>query len=273
MKTIKLNNIEIGKTGSFTVIAGPCAIESQEICCEIASHLIEVCKELNIQYIFKASFDKANRTSQASFRSIGIGNALGILSYIKEKFDIPVLTDIHETSQVERVAHAVDVIQIPAFLCRQTDLLVAVAKTNKIINVKKGQFLSPQDAKNIIEKVESVGNQNIIITERGTTFGYNNLVVDMRSFPIMRGFGHPVFFDATHSIQTPGGMGNKSGGDAWLAPYLARGAVAVGCDGLFIETHPNPAQAKSDQSSMIPLKDIKKLLSSVVAINKAIKND
>ncbi len=244
----------------LTLIAGPCAVESKEICFEIARSLQEICRSHSIQYIFKASFDKANRTSNTSFRSIGTEESLQILDSVKREFKIPVLTDIHESSQVEKVAEVVDVLQIPAFLCRQTDLLLAAGKSGKGVNIKRGQFMAPEDMKFAVDKVRSTGNSQVCLTERGVSFGYHNLVVDMRALATMRQFS-PVVFDVTHSVQQPGGAGGSSGGQKEFAPYLARAAAACGIDGLFIETHPDPSQARSDGPNMIPLSEMEGFLS------------
>lgn len=254
------NNIKIGGDNIFILIAGPCVIETEEITYYICENLKRICEEINIPFVFKASYDKANRTSIKSYRGPGLLKGIEILNKVKEKFKVPILTDIHCINHIEKVKEVVDIIQIPAFLCRQTDLLVESGKTKKIINVKKGQFLSPYDIKNVIEKIESTGNFNILITERGTSFGYNNLVVDFRSLPIMRKFGYPVIFDATHSVQKPGGMGTSSGGDKEFVPFLAKAAIAVGCDGIFMEVHPNPENALSDGPNMLPLSEVKDLL-------------
>lgn len=243
----------------LVLIAGPCAVESEDICYQVAEHLCEVCERLGVNYVFKASFDKANRTSGDSFRSIGFEKALGILQSVKTKYRVPVLTDIHETGQVEEVAEVADVLQIPAFLCRQTDLIWAAAETGKVVNIKKGQFMAPDDMQYAVAKVRQKGNQKVFLTERGTSFGYHNLVVDMRSLPIMRQFA-PVVFDVTHSIQMPGGMGGSSGGQKEFAPYLARAAASVGVDGFFIETHPAPEKALSDGTNMVNLSEMKQLL-------------
>jgi 2-dehydro-3-deoxyphosphooctonate aldolase (KDO 8-P synthase) len=224
---------------------------------------------LPITYIFKASFDKANRSSGASFRGPGIDEGLAVLAKIRAEFNLPVLTDVHTEEQIRAAAQAVDVLQIPAFLCRQTDLIEAAARSGKIVNIKKGQFLAPQDMAQVVRKAQKVGGEKILVTERGTTFGYNNLVADMRSIPIMKQFGCPVIFDATHSVQLPGGAGDRSSGQREFAPVLAKAAVAAGCDGLFIETHPDPDAALSDGPNMIPLPDMPKLLSTLLAIKKA----
>jgi 2-dehydro-3-deoxyphosphooctonate aldolase (KDO 8-P synthase) len=249
----------------LVLIAGPCAIESAEISLHTALALCEITGRLGIDYIFKASYDKANRTSGASFRSIGFYEALEILSRVRRESGAPVLTDVHETHQVEAVAQAVDVLQIPAFLCRQTDLLLAAGAAGKAVNIKKGQFMAPEDMGYAVDKVRSSGNPNVFLTERGTSFGYHNLVVDLRSLPVMRGFA-PLVFDVTHSVQTPGGLGGASGGQRQFAPYLARGAAAAGVDGFFIETHPEPSKALSDGPNMIPLGQMEDFLRMLLAV-------
>jgi 2-dehydro-3-deoxyphosphooctonate aldolase (KDO 8-P synthase) len=271
MKIIHAGSVEIGGR-NLCVIAGPCVLESEEIAFKIAQYLIHVTGALGLGYIFKASFDKANRSSIRSFRGPGLKRGLKILAKIREKLDVPVLTDVHCVTQVPAVADVVDVIQIPAFLCRQTDLLSAAARTGKPVNVKKGQFLAPWEAKNIVEKILSEGNDNIIITERGTSFGYNNLVVDFRSLPIMRAFGYPVVFDGTHSVQQPGGLGTHSGGQREFVEPLCRAAVAVGCDGIFIEVHPEPDRALSDGPNMIALTDVEQLLRKLKKLRETDEN-
>ncbi len=253
----------------FFLIAGPCVMESQALTLSIARHLVELTADLGIPLIFKASFDKANRTSGKSFRGPGLAQGLKILADIKKRFGCPVLTDIHEASQVKTAAKVIDVLQIPAFLCRQTDLLLAAAASGRVVNVKKGQFLAPDDVDNISAKLRSGGCRDYYITERGTSFGYHNLVVDMRSLAIMRQAGHRVIFDATHSVQRPGGNGTTTGGDRRFAPVLARAAVAAGIDGLFIETHPKPDQSPSDGPNMIPLAQMEALLRTLKDIHEA----
>jgi 2-dehydro-3-deoxyphosphooctonate aldolase (KDO 8-P synthase) len=248
------------------VIAGPCVIESAELCLHVARHVKGVCDELGLAYIFKASFDKANRSAGASFRGPGLSDGVAVLRRVKEEVGVAVLTDVHEVAQVAEAAAVVDVLQIPAFLARQTDLLLAAGRTGRAVNVKKGQFMSPQEMQNAVEKVRSTGNTRVMLTERGTFFGYNRLVNDFGGLAVMKSFGAPVIFDATHSTQQPGGLGNASGGNPALTPLLARAAVAAGVDGLFIECHPNPAAAKSDASSMIELKGIGELLRQCRAI-------
>ena len=260
IKKIKLRDFEIGGD-KLTILAGPCAIESQEILDETAKGLKEITQELGINYVFKSSFDKANRSSLTSYRGPGLEKGLEMLAKVKEKFDLPIVTDIHTPDQAAVAAKVADIIQIPAFLCRQTDLLVAAAKTGKIINIKKGQFLAPEQMGGLIKKVEDSGNSNILVTDRGTSFGYNNLVVDFRGIPIMHSFGYPVVFDATHSVQLPGANGVCSGGDRRFVPVLAKAAMAVGARVLFFEVHPDPDKAKCDGPNMIALKDAKKLFS------------
>lgn len=252
MKTIKLRDFEIGGD-KLTIIAGPCAAESQEILDETAKGLKEITKKLDINFIFKSSFDKANRSSIYSYRGPGLDKGLEMLQSVKDKFDLPIVTDIHTPDQAEPVSMVADILQIPAFLCRQTDLLVAAANTGKIVNVKKGQFLAPEQMSNIVKKLEECKNNQILLTERGSSFGYNNLVVDYRGIPIMQSFGYPVVFDATHSVQLPGANGTSSGGDRRYVPVLAKAAVAAGVNALFFEVHPDPENAKSDGPNMIPL--------------------
>jgi len=266
MKKIKVDKAVFGGK-QLAFIAGPCVIESVEGTMDLAEKLVKLAKELKVPFVFKASFDKANRTSIDSYRGPGILDGLEILKEVRDRFNVPVLTDIHEAWQAEFVADVVDILQIPAFLCRQTDLLVAAAETGRVINVKKAQFLAPEDMRNVIAKIEASGNDNIILTERGSSFGYNNLVADMRSLLIMREFGYPVVFDATHSVQRPGGAGKTSGGDGRWAPALARAAVATGVDGIFMETHVNPAEALSDKANAIAFKDLKKVWQSLIAIH------
>ncbi len=267
---IKLRDFEIGGD-KLTILAGPCAIESQKILNETAQGLKEITKELDINFVFKSSFDKANRSSLTSYRGPGMEKGLKMLQEVKEKYDLPIVTDIHEPSQAKKVSEVADIIQIPAFLCRQTDLLVAAGKTNKIINIKKGQFLAPEQMKSLIKKVEDSGNENIMITDRGTTFGYNNLVVDFRGIPIMKEFGYPVVFDATHSVQLPGANGTSSGGDRRFVPTLAKSAMAAGADVLFFEIHPEPDKALCDGANMVALKDAKELFDICNQIFKLVR--
>lgn len=270
MKTIMLNNFEIGGS-KLTIMAGPCAIESKEICFEVCEKLKEITSKLDINYIFKASFDKANRSSLNSYRGVGIEKGLEILKETKEKYNVPVVTDIHEPYQAEMAANVADVIQIPAFLCRQTDLIVAAAKTGKIINIKKGQFLSPYQMKSIAKKVLDSGNDKILLTDRGASFGYNNLVSDMRGIKIMQDLGYPVIFDATHSVQIPGGKGTSSGGEKQFVPILAKAATAAGADGLFFEIHPDPKCALCDGDNMLKLSEVEDLFYTLNEIFKIVR--
>lgn len=252
MKIIKLRDFEIGGD-KLTILAGPCVAESQEILDETAEKLKEITTKLGINFVFKSSFDKANRSSIYSYRGPGLEKGLEMLQSVKDKFDLPIVTDIHVPEQAEPVSKVADILQIPAFLCRQTDLLVAAAKTGKIVNIKKGQFLAPEQMGTLVKKVEECGNHNILLTDRGCSFGYNNLVVDFRAVPIMQSFGYPVVFDATHSVQLPGAQGTCSGGDRRFVPTLAKAAVASGVNVLFFEVHPDPDKAKCDGPNMIPL--------------------
>jgi len=255
------------------LIAGPCAIESEQLCLDVARSLKKTCAKLGITYIFKASFDKANRTSGKSFRGVGLEAGLEILARVRSRVGVPVLTDVHNESQAEIAGDVVDILQIPAFLCRQTDLIEAAVLTGKIVNVKKGQFLSPAEMGQVVKKASEFGGKRMMITERGTTFGYNNLVADMRSIPILRRSGFPVVFDATHSVQLPGGGGDKSSGQREFAPVLARCAVVAGADGVFIETHPNPEKALSDGPNMIPLAEMPALLKNLSQLHTlAVRN-
>ncbi|MBS4027674.1 MAG: 3-deoxy-8-phosphooctulonate synthase [Ignavibacteriales bacterium] len=268
---VTLNNITIGERNPLVLIAGPCVVENRDMILITADKILSVAKKFSLPVIFKSSYKKANRTSGKSFTGIGMDEALHILSELKKEFSIPILTDVHTEEEVKLAATVADVLQIPAFLCRQTDLLFAAGKTGKVVNIKKGQFLSPYDMKFSAEKVEMVGNKNILLTERGTTFGYNNLVVDMRSLVIMRQLGYPVIFDATHSVQIPGtGEGKTSGNREFILP-LARAAVAVGVDGIFLETHPNPKEAKSDAESQLPLSELENLVEEIVKLNEVRK--
>ena len=254
----------------FFLIAGPCVIESRDHVHFMARALKQVTAECGIGFVFKASFDKANRSSIHSFRGVGIAEGLKILAEVRKEANVPVLTDIHETGQVDTVAQAVDILQIPAFLCRQTDLIVAAARTGRIVNVKKGQFLAPWEMKNVVDKAREAGSERFLLTERGASFGYNNLVVDFRSFPIMRSFGCPVVFDVTHSLQLPGGQGQSSGGQPQYIPHLARAGVAAGVDGLFMEVHDNPAKALSDGPNALDLALLKPLLQQLVRLRQAL---
>jgi 2-dehydro-3-deoxyphosphooctonate aldolase (KDO 8-P synthase) len=276
--TIPNLNVEIGEArfGSslpLALIAGPCVLESRGHALEMAAALKEIAARLDIGLVYKTSFDKANRTSRDSARGMGLEQALPIFAEIREKLQLPVLTDVHEAAQCAEVAKAVDVLQIPAFLCRQTDLLIAAAQTGRAINVKKGQFLAPWDMKNVVAKITSEGNRNVLVTERGASFGYNTLISDMRALPILaRTTGAPVIFDATHSVQQPGGQGTSSGGEREFVPVLARAAVAVGVAGVFIETHPDPDHAPSDGPNMLPLKDLEPLLRKLMEFDSVAKH-
>lgn len=267
---IQLNSIIIGDNHPFILIAGPCVVENEKMIMQTAKQIKSICNELNIPLIFKSSYKKANRTSGKSFTGIGDDEALKILFKVKEKFNIPLLTDIHTAEEAAIAAKYVDVIQIPAFLCRQTDLLIAAGSTKKVVNIKKGQFLAPEDIKLAADKVKSTGNKNIMLTERGTTFGYHNLVVDMRSLVIMKELGYPVVMDATHSVQLPS-AGNTSGGQPKFILPLAKAAVAVGIDALFLEVHPNPKEALSDADSQLPLNKLKNILEELQKIDKVVK--
>ena len=273
MKNTKIicNDIIFSNDVDFCLISGPCQIESENHALDIAGKLKEITIKNNVKFVFKSSFDKANRTSINSKRGLGLEKSLKIFEKIKKEYNLNILTDVHTSEQCSLVAKYVDIIQIPAFLCRQTDLLIAAAKTGKIINVKKGQFLAPWDMANVVKKIEETGNKNILITERGASFGYNTLVSDMRALPIMAKFGFPIVFDATHSVQQPGGMGEKSGGQREFVPYLARAAIAVGVGAIFMETHEDPDNAPSDGPNMVALKDIKNLLKKLSDIDKLIK--
>jgi len=269
--TVSLGDVKIGNAEKLTIIAGPCQLESRSHAFDMAGALKEACQKLGVGLVYKTSFDKANRTSASTARGIGLENALPIFDDIRKKFGLPVLTDVHERDQCAAVAQAVDILQIPAFLSRQTDLLVAAAHTGKVVNVKKGQFLSPWDMKNVIAKITGAGNPNVLVTERGVSFGYNTLVSDMRALPIMAGFGAPVVFDATHSVQQPGAAGDKSGGDRTMVPYLARAAVAAGVACVFMEVHQDPDCAPSDGPNMVKLKDFPALLEQLVEIDAVVK--
>jgi 2-dehydro-3-deoxyphosphooctonate aldolase (KDO 8-P synthase) len=257
--------------GRLSLIAGPCVVESEELCLRVASTLKKTCGRLGIFYVFKASYDKANRTSAKSFRGPGLDQGLAVLAKVRARVGVPVLTDVHTEAQAEAAARVADILQIPAFLCRQTDLIAAAVQTGKIVNLKKGQFLSPEEMGQVVAKAKSAGGRRLLLTERGTTFGYRNLVADMRSIPIMRQFGFPVIFDATHSVQLPGGGGDRSSGQREFAPVLARCAVAAGANGLFIETHPEPERALSDGPNMIPLAEMAALLKTLLKVHSAIQ--
>ncbi|MBI2070191.1 MAG: 3-deoxy-8-phosphooctulonate synthase [Elusimicrobia bacterium] len=268
---VRVGPIAFGNRNPIVAIGGTCAIETEELTFRVAEHLKRLFARLKVPFVFKASFDKANRSSMKSWRGLGVTKGLEILGRIRERLNVPVLTDIHEPAQAEWAARVVDIIQIPAFLCRQTDLITAAAKTGKPVNVKKGQFLSPWECRNIVDKVRSAGNHQLMLTDRGYMFGYNNLVVDMRSFVIMKGFGVPVIHDATHSQQLPGGLGAATGGWPEFVVPVAQAAAAVGLAGLFFETHPNPARAKSDGPNSIALKDVEKMWRTLLAIDAIVK--
>lgn len=271
-KTVSVGALKIANNLPFVLIAGPCQMESRDHALECAAALHEICGKLGIGLIYKSSFDKANRTSIRGPRGIGLEGALPVFAEVKEKFGCPVLTDVHESAHCAAVAPVVDVLQIPAFLCRQTDLLIAAAQTGRAVNVKKGQFLAPWDMKNVAAKLTESGNDSVMLCDRGTSFGYNTLVTDFRGLPIMAETGHPVIFDATHSVQQPGGQGTSSGGQREFVPVLARAAVAVGVAGLFIETHPDPDNAPSDGPNMIALKDMPALLADLLAYDQLTKS-
>jgi 2-dehydro-3-deoxyphosphooctonate aldolase (KDO 8-P synthase) len=272
-ETVAVGEVLFGGGRRFALIAGPCIIENDEHPFFMAERIRDIAVPLGVPYVFKASFDKANRTSIEGFRGPGLEKGLAILRAVRERFGVPVTTDVHEPHQAERVAEAVDLLQIPAFLCRQTDLLLACARTGKPVNVKKGQFLAPWDMKNAVEKIRSAGNPNVIVTERGSSFGYNNLVVDLRSFPLMRETGAPVVFDVTHSLQLPGGAGKSSSGQSRFIRELASGGVACGVDGVFMEVHDRPAEALSDGPNSCPLSSLPSVLKRLVAIERAIAED
>ena len=271
-KSVKCGKLNISNTAPFTLIAGPCQLENEKHALDVSTELKKITDNLGIGLIYKTSFDKANRTSLNGKRGAGLEKSLPVFDKIRKKVGVPVLTDVHTIEQCNIVSKHVDVLQIPAFLCRQTDLLIAAAKTGKVINVKKGQFLAPWDMVNVTKKIEDSGNKNILVTERGASFGYNTLVSDMRSLPIMAKNGYPVVFDATHSVQQPGGMGDKSGGQREFVEYLSRAAIAVGVAAIFIETHPDPDKAPSDGPNMVPLSKMSGLLKQLVEIDNLIKN-
>lgn len=268
--SVAIGGVKIGGNNPLVLIAGPCVIESRKGCLNIAGRLVKLAGEERIPLIFKASYDKANRTSHMSYRGPGLSRGLEILAEVKDRYGVPVLTDVHNEAEVGPAARVVDVLQIPAFLCRQTDLVTAAGESGKPVNIKKGQFLAPWDVRNIVAKVENTGNRKILVTERGTCFGYNNLVADMRSLLVLRELGYPVVFDATHSVQHPGGAGNRSGGDVKWAPYLARAAVAAGCDAVFIETHVAPEKALSDKDNAIPFSKLRKLWRTLRKIDEIV---
>jgi 2-dehydro-3-deoxyphosphooctonate aldolase (KDO 8-P synthase) len=268
---VKIGNVVIGGDSPLAFILGPCVIEGERSTLKIAGKLAELSRELDVPVIFKSSYDKANRTSIDSYRGPGIEEGLRVLKRVREETGLPVISDVHTVEEVKRASEVLDILQIPAFLCRQTDLIFEAAMTGKPVNVKKGQFLAPADVKNIVQKIVSTGNKNILITERGVTFGYNNLVVDMRSIPIMQGFGYPVVFDATHSVQLPGGQGESSGGQREFIAPLAKAAVAVGCDAVFMEVHECPDEALCDGPNMLKADSLKHLLNDLVEINMVVK--
>jgi len=270
MQTVEIAGLKVGEGCPHLVIAGPCVIEDAGLVMETAKELKRITGELKLPFIFKSSYDKANRSSGQSFRGPGIKDGLKILDRVREQVGVPILSDVHSAEEATEAGKVLDVLQIPAFLCRQTDLLVAAARTGKVVNVKKGQFLAPWDMANVVQKIEEAGNRRILLTERGASFGYNNLVTDFRALPIMRRLGYPVIFDATHSVQLPGGAGTRSSGQREFVAPLARGAVAVGCEGLFMEVHPNPDKALSDGPNMVPLAEVRGLLEQIVRVAAAI---
>ncbi len=269
-KQIRIGNLGLGGGAPLLLVAGPCVIESEDHLLSTGDAIKAACEAYQVPFVLKSSYDKANRSSGRSYRGPGLEEGLRVLQRVKEKLGVPVLSDVHEVGQVSAAAEVLDIIQIPAFLCRQTDLLLAAGRSGKPVNVKKGQFLSPWDAGNIVEKLRSAGCDAIVLTERGTSFGYNNLVVDIRSLPVLRSFGYPVLFDATHSLQLPGGAGHASSGQAEFIPYLARAAVAAGVDGLFMEVHPDPANAPSDGPNMLRLDALPGLLKQLTAVQRAV---
>jgi 2-dehydro-3-deoxyphosphooctonate aldolase (KDO 8-P synthase) len=271
VKTVNVGNVVFANDAPLSLIAGPCAIESKQHAHDMAGAIGTICRDLGIGYIYKSSFDKANRTSVKGARGIGMEQGLEILASVRSEFKVPVLTDIHDVAHCEPVANHVDILQIPAFLCRQTDLLLAAGATGKAINVKKGQFLAPWDMKNVADKIASTGNTNIMLCERGASFGYNTLVSDMRALPVMAATGYPVIFDATHSVQQPGGQGDRTGGDRSMVPVLARAAVAVGVAGVFMEVHQDPDNAPSDGPNMLKLKDLRQTLETLLEIDRIAK--
>ena len=272
-KVVQAGSVSFGNHLPLSLIAGPCQMESRAHALEMASAMKEICSSLGIGYVYKTSYDKANRTSLSGKRGVGLAKAMDVFAEIKESLGLPVLTDVHTAEQCAPVAEICDVLQIPAFLCRQTDLLIAAAKTGKVVNIKKGQFLAPWDMQNVLAKVTESGNPNVMLTERGASFGYNTLVSDMRSLPIMAETGAPVIFDATHSVQQPGGQGTSSGGDRRMVPYLSKAAVAVGVAGVFIETHDDPDKAPSDGPNMVPLHQMRSLIEQLMAFDALAKSD
>lgn len=273
VKPVTLDHISFGNPKSFVLIGGPCVIESEANAMRHAEKISEIAHDLKIPYVFKASYDKANRSSVRSFRGPGLKKGLEILARVKRRFQVPLLSDVHCREEVDAAAEVLDILQIPAFLCRQTDLLMKAARTGKIVNVKKGQFLSPWDAKNIVEKLEAAGCEKILLTERGTSFGYNNLVNDFRAIPVMRRFGYPVVYDATHSVQLPGGQGISSGGMAEFIPVLARCGIVAGADAVFMEIHENPKEALSDGPNALPLAKLRPLLEQLLALKKLMSEE
>jgi 2-dehydro-3-deoxyphosphooctonate aldolase (KDO 8-P synthase) len=273
MRKVNVGGIRVGGGEPFALIAGPCVIEGEKLTRRVAASLRDVTAELGIPFIFKSSYDKANRTSVRSFRGPGLDKGLKILKAIREELGVPVLSDVHRFEEIERAAEVLDVAQVPAFLCRQTDFVMELARNAKVVNIKKGQFLAPWDMANVVRKIEAAGNRNILITERGASFGYNNLVSDMRSIPILRGMGYPVVFDATHSVQLPGGAGEASGGERAMAVYLARAAAAVGVDALFLEVHPEPDRARCDGPNSLALDSLRDLLRMLQGIDGIVKED
>jgi 2-dehydro-3-deoxyphosphooctonate aldolase (KDO 8-P synthase) len=271
VKEVRIGPVTLGGRRPMVLIAGPCVIESEDACLEVAARLKELTRSLGIPLIFKSSYDKANRSSLGSYRGPGLRRGLEVLGRIKREMGIPVLSDVHRFEEVQEAAEVLDVLQVPAFLCRQTDFVAAIAGAGKAVNVKKGQFLAPWDMKNVVEKIESAGNQSILLTERGASFGYNNLVADMRALVIMRQTGYPVIYDVTHSLQLPGGLGTSSGGQREYIPPLARAGVAAGVDGLFMEVHPNPSEALCDGPNSQPLKELRPLLEQLMAVDKIVK--
>lgn len=271
MKTVKIGDFEVSNANRFALLAGPCQLESLDHARMLAENIGGTCADLGVPFVFKASYDKANRTSLTGKRGLGIEKGLEVLNTIREEFGCPVVTDVHDIPQVQRAAEVVDILQIPAFLCRQTDLLLAAGETGKVVNIKKGQFLAPWDMPNVADKVASTGNQNIMLCERGTTFGYNTLVSDLRGLPTMAETGYPVVFDATHSVQQPGGKGGSSGGQREMVPVVARAAVAVGVGALFMEVHEDPDNAPSDGPNMVRLQDLRGVLSTLVALDQVVK--
>jgi 2-dehydro-3-deoxyphosphooctonate aldolase (KDO 8-P synthase) len=272
VKSYKIGDVEVGG-GELFLIAGPCLVEGESHALKMAEAIGEIARKLGVPYIYKSSYDKANRTSIAAHRGPGVEEGLRILSKVRSETGLPILTDVHEVAQVRAAAEVADVLQIPAFLCRQTDLIVEAANSGRAVNIKKGQFLAPNDMRNALEKVTAQGNERVMVTERGSSFGYNNLVVDFRGLPIMRGFGYPVVYDITHSLQRPGGLGTASGGESQFIEYMARAGVACGVDGIFMEVHDNPAEAKSDGPNSLPLERLAPLLERLKAIHGLVRND